>query len=432
MNVTDAPIKGVIGSFDPFKKTVIWGAGISGLTLAWALKKRGFSVQINEKNKIAGGKIHTKQCQYGIAESAANAIYATEAIKQWCTELGIAYIQSNSGLKKKIFRNSILKNFPLNLKELFQILIKLSYLKIKITDFNEVTVEEFFTPLLGKKITHQVLGAMLVGIYATSVKHLRFLSVFKTLPEKNEFYWHYFKRLLLEKKSHRATSISFQNGMGELIDCLSQKLHDNLVFEVNDFKFSQDYNHILACDALEASTLLEINQIPWGNSLKLFTYQELACTTYFLKEPLRDLHKSFGVVRSVEELIGEQKIIGILNNTAIFPGRVFDKNHFSYTVISFEKEDNKKNDLQLQKEFCDLMNINFQTFQSTMLIESSKASWKRAIPTLDINHYNILKKVYKNCLRHQSLAIFGNYTGNLSIREIISEAENFAESMVST
>ena len=78
------------------KKTLIIGAGISGIYLGNHLKKEGFSVKILEANDRIGGRIFTKNVQNTKVELGATWLwrYNPELIKL-CKELDISLFEQN-------------------------------------------------------------------------------------------------------------------------------------------------------------------------------------------------------------------------------------------------------------------------------------------------------------------------------------------------
>ena len=80
---------GPAGHFASGRDVHIIGAGVSGLLMAYYLKKAGHNVTVFEKERV-GGKIQTKHTEAGPAEKAANAIYTSPEALELIAELGAA------------------------------------------------------------------------------------------------------------------------------------------------------------------------------------------------------------------------------------------------------------------------------------------------------------------------------------------------------
>ena len=200
---------GVIGSLSNVNEPInIFGGGICGLLFAFKLKKNGFPVRLYEKESYLGGKIQTHQAENGIVETGANAIFSSPEVIELLNELGIDYLTPKSNLKRYIFRDNKARSNPLYLKEMITIFIKLFR---KLPSSKEITVHDFFEPLLGKKVCEEVLSCAFNGIYATSIKELDFNSIFKT-QIKSKRYISFFLELkkLRKKKKFKGQSLSFE------------------------------------------------------------------------------------------------------------------------------------------------------------------------------------------------------------------------------
>lgn len=78
------------------KKIIIIGAGISGIYLAYKLKKEGFSVLILEANNRIGGRIFTKKIEETKVELGATWLWRyNEELLQVCRELKVSLFEQN-------------------------------------------------------------------------------------------------------------------------------------------------------------------------------------------------------------------------------------------------------------------------------------------------------------------------------------------------
>jgi oxygen-dependent protoporphyrinogen oxidase len=163
---------GPIGQLNSSSKDVkIIGAGISGLVMGHYLKKNGFNISIFEKESRVGGKIGTVQTTYGIAETAANAIFTNDDVINLMDELNLKYISATPKLKKYVWRNNKAISPPFKWFEILRFILG-SFKKIDFKDIEKKTIFDFFNPMLGKYFTKEIMSAALGGIYAqpTSVQ----------------------------------------------------------------------------------------------------------------------------------------------------------------------------------------------------------------------------------------------------------------------
>lgn len=404
--------KGPIGILIKDKPVHIYGAGISGLLMGLYLKKSGFQIKIFEKENRVGGKIHTYKHEFGIAETAANAVYTNDDVIELLHELNLDYIPATKKLKKIVWRNCLPKTPPFYLKELFYILFRM-FKKIP-KNLHELSVADFFIPLTGKVFCSEVISSALGGIYAEDADKLHFQSIFKTSINKGSYFNFFLNLIKARKNKHRPTSVSFKNGMQSFIDALREELSENIELNSTN-ELDLTVNNIICTDALDASKLVENLNPLVSKELTQIKYNYLNSTTIISNKNVMFLEKSFGVLFP-QNL--QQSTIGILHNTAIFPRRTIHSSYKSYTVIS---KGEIKEEEKILEEF-----LTFTTLSDEDILFYKTSSWKRAIPIYDKNRYNTILSIRSHMLDQKGLVLFGNYIDGISIREMVTMAKEFA------
>ncbi|MEZ4816092.1 MAG: NAD(P)-binding protein [Bdellovibrionota bacterium] len=83
----------------------IVGAGFSGLTLAYYLKKiePEAPIVVVEKNSYVGGLLQTEKTPYGVAEKAANAMLDSEELRFIAGDIEWSFYKQMQVLKELIF-----------------------------------------------------------------------------------------------------------------------------------------------------------------------------------------------------------------------------------------------------------------------------------------------------------------------------------------
>lgn len=411
--------KGYLGVLKASEPIHIIGGGISGLSLAFYLKKAKIPFKLFEKEPKLGGKIQTTVNEYGVFEHAANAIYSDDNVFEMISELGLTPITATPKLKKFIWRNGTPTSPPLNIGELIPVIFKLGR-KIPNLDIEKMSVSDFFKPLLGKDLTEEVLAPALTGIYAEHVSNLHFLSIFKLRPKRDERYISYFLRLKRSKlkPKQKATSLNFSNGMGELISALRDYIGDDIELSVKQVELNSS-NTIIATDATEAAEILKLSHPEISNQLSKIQYSSISLAHTFTKSKVSYLEHAFGMV--FRPNVSDRKLIGILSNDQIFRGRVKQVGLHSYSFImqgAESAENNLNSDLKLIKQTELIKNqVSFHT-----------SKWKRAIPVYNTQRFETINSIEKEMeFIEPGLVIFGNYVGGISLREIIGNAKRLVE-----
>jgi oxygen-dependent protoporphyrinogen oxidase len=410
---------GPIGQLNSSSKDVkIIGAGISGLVMGHYLKKNGFNISIFEKESRVGGKIGTVQTTYGIAETAANAIFTNDDVINLMDELNLKYISATPNLKKYVWRNNKAISPPFKWFEILRFILG-SFKKIDFKDIEKKTIFDFFNPMLGKYFTKEIMSAALGGIYAQPTSVIHFKSVFRS-PIKARTYYGFIKGIINQKKSlskSRGKSISFENGMQDFIDRLKQELNENIFYE--DIKtIKKDENIIICTDAFNAYKILS-SEVDISNELKKVEYNSMTSSTVITNKQIKYLNKGFGLVIPPE---ANMESLGILSNTSIFKNRVKSKDTFSYTFLTKNIDRNSNIKDTINTEIQLISNL-----QPSNIIEIQSNRWDQAIPIYNQNRYDAIiktRQLFES--REKGLVLFGNYIDGISIREIISHAKSFA------
>jgi oxygen-dependent protoporphyrinogen oxidase len=106
------------------KKIAVIGAGISGLTTAYLLSKKGFDVIILEKNNSVGGSIESVFENGFLFDRGPNsALETTPVIAQLIKELGLEnelLYASKQANKRYILRDNKLHSLPMSPKGLIK------------------------------------------------------------------------------------------------------------------------------------------------------------------------------------------------------------------------------------------------------------------------------------------------------------------------
>lgn len=419
--------KGPIGQLNKEIKSVnIIGAGVSGLVMAYYMKRIGFEVNIYEKASSPGGKIKTNHTEYGPIEKAANAIYTNDDVLELLEELKLPYLPANIKLKKLVWKKNAPKN-PFNFFVFLRILWGLPK-KINRENLEDQTVYDFLSPLLGKNFTKETLSAALGGVYSLPTTEIHLKSIIKD-PIKAQTYFGFFIDLIKTKKSKRvdkkkqksrSKSISFENGMEVFIKRLASEFSNHIHYNYSGNLDSS--NTIICTDAISASELMSFSPTISG-LLKKIEYNKLCTSTLISKQKIPFLENAFGVVIPPSE---EMKTLGVLNNSAIFNRKSQLSKTNSYTLISKinDQDDNTEN--TITAEFNKITSL-----KRSDIIYYEEQKWIRAIPKYNLKRYRYIKEIRSHFYEvPKGIVLFGNYIDGISIREIISLSKKFAQEQI--
>lgn len=222
----------------------IIGAGISGLTVAYELQKRGIDYQLWEASDRPGGYIQSsldrvdnqhKGAKY-LRELGPNSLLGNADMLLWLDELGLTPELSFSKPVSKaryIFRNGRYKKLPSGPVSLlfggfFSWKTKLAILRErnnKTLSTPGETLSQFFRRRFSGEIVDYALGPFVAGIYAGDPEKLLVSETFPVLLQYEKEYGSVLRGLIKNQSATgRRQSFSFRKGMQMLPDALAAKL----------------------------------------------------------------------------------------------------------------------------------------------------------------------------------------------------------------
>ncbi len=284
------------------KSIAIIGAGITGLTAAFYLKRSGVPVTVYEAGGRSGGVIQSVRQNGFLAESGPNTILETSPkISQLIRDLDLASRRLNSnplaearfvvrGKKPVAMPASQLGVFT---SKLFNGKMKLALLREPFVSPRragpEESVAEFVTRRLNADFLDRMVDALVAGIYAGDPHKLSVQHAFPRLKALEDKYGSLIKGQMAgarERKKtgeiarDRAPKVSFDEGLQVLPDALAAQLGDSLKLKTPVTKLSQtadswrvttangeaEHSAVIYCGTAFKLAELEINGAPISRS----------------------------------------------------------------------------------------------------------------------------------------------------------------------
>lgn len=449
------------------KKITILGAGISGLTTAYLLQKRGFDVTVIEKNALPGGAMESVHEQGFLFDRGPNSLLETvPLIGQLIAELGLeneAIYANNEGNKRYILRNNQLHALPMSLKgflqtKLFSTAAKFRLLKEPFVGRSDdgyyQSIADFVKRRLGQEFLDYAINPFVAGVYAGRPEKLSVASAFPKLYALEEKYGGLIigafksakerkKRAEVSKQS--AKMLSFRNGMQTLPLALAKHLGNRVLTNSEivsversaDGKFIVNYTTDGKKTTIESDVVLSTIPPYRTNGLlsgfdpqiegvfsKIEYPPVLVCYLVYPKTAIGQPLDGFGFLIPEKE---KKSFLGAVWSSVIFTDRS-DENHAAFTLFvggmrnpEIIEEDREQLITRVQKEFEDIMKISGKPFYK------STRFWAKAIPQYNLGYVETEK--YFDTFEANNPGIFlgGNYRGGVSVGDCIKNAEPTAE-----
>lgn len=444
------------------KKIVVIGAGISGLTTAYLLSKKGFDVTIIEKKNSVGGSIESVIENGFLFDRGPNsALETTPVIAQLINDLELEHellYASKAANKRYILRNNQLHALPMSPQGLIKTKLFSGKAKLRLmaepfigrsNDGYYQSLAEFVKRRLGQEFLDYAINPFVAGVYAGRPEELSVKSAFPKLYALEEKYGGLIvgtvrsirerkKRAEVAKQS--AKMLSFRSGMIALPKAIEKYFGNNVLLssEVTSVDktstgYSVTYQQNGTKNKINCNAVL--STIPSYTASLIFAKYDSEFKThanaiyyppvlvYYLvydKKNIKQDLDGFGFLIPAKE---NKSFLGALWSSVIFSERT-DESKAAFTLFvggarnpEFVKEDRTTLLTKVRKEFESLMGI---TSDPTF---TSERFWEKAIPQYNLGYVEHERFFDEFEKRNPGLFISGNFRGGISVGDCIKNAE---------
>jgi len=436
------------------KTVIVVGGGISGLSIAYGLKKLGHSVRLLEKEKGVGGFVKSDFHEGYLVEAGPNStLDQHEEVQALCSDLGLdkRRIQGNPVSKKRyLVKNGKLVSVPLGVgaflkTDLWSRRGKIRILKepfVKKGEAKDESVASFFERRLGREMVEYGVDPFVSGIYAGDPYGLSVQSTFPRLVHLEREYGSLLKGVLFKgnknKKKPRKGLFSFKNGMGELTQGLAHWLGGSIQtgWDVKEFGYRKNppritvkgvSNHqgvacdghalVLAAPAYWTSHLIHPLSVSLSEQLKSIHYAPIALVFLgYDRTAIRHPLDGFGCLIPSREGF---ELLGSLWNSTIFPGRAPEG---CVATTNFLGGARKPGILEASDK--NLIDIVIQELNQLIGIQkppqfSKVIRYPKAIPQYQLGYPEKITRIEKLLEDFPGVFLGGNYLKGVSVADCI-------------
>ncbi len=453
---------------------IIIGAGISGLTTAFFLKKNGLNVTVLESEGEVGGTMKSKRISGYLVEYGPNsALETTPLFKEIIDEVGISnemvYANETSN-KRYILKEGKLHLLPMKPPEFFKSkLWSLSgKLRIMLEPFHgraknptgdpfwEESLAQFVRRRLGKEFLDYTINPFVAGVYAGDPEKLGVRSAFPRLYALEEKYGGLIvgtikgareRKKRAEKSKIAARLFSFNDGMGTLPKAIANYLGNSIILNAKVKSIKKDSNHfiiefekdgkieymtsnviVVSTPAYIASELVKELSAKLSDALNKIYYPPVAEIVFgYKKEMIGVEPDGFGFLVPEKE---NRRILGTLWSSTIFPNRAPE----GYVELTTFVGGTRQPEIALKSD-DELIKIVSDELKDIMKVSGEPefvwiSRWEKAIPQYNVGHLKIMALLDEFEEENQGLYFCANYRGGIAVGDCVMSAEKTANKIL--
>jgi len=449
------------------RRVVVVGAGISGLCVAYWLKRHGINVCVLEKDSHVGGTMKTLRENGWLIELGPNtALETTPLFKLLFDEIGITdkRIYANEAASKRyILKDGALHPLPMGpgsflTSKLWTWRGKLRLLKEPFVKqaYREESVAEFVKRRLGTEFLDYAINPFVAGVYAGNPEELSVQAAFPKLYALEEKHGGLVKGLIKGRKERRqrdetaksrAKLFSFVDGIQSFPDALAAGLGGSIklgcevgtiipvragrypvytLYGSNREPLAAEVSAVvLSIPAYSAATMIRPIDPEMARTLESVYYPPVAEVFMgFRQEQVKQPLDGFGFLVPERE---QRKILGTIWSSTLFPHRAPNGYAALTTFVGGARQPKlaEENDGRIA-------DVVLSELQSIMGITGGPTytkitRWERAIPQYTLGYSSILKQFQRFEENFQGAFLCANYRGGIAVGDCVMSAQKTAE-----
>lgn len=432
---------------------IIIGAGISGLTAAFYLKRSGRTVLILDAADAPGGVMRTAHLRDCVCELGPNTVLWKPPLRRLVRALGIedevVYSNEASALRY-IVRNDTLYPLKGGPGAIFSGKLLSPFGKLRIFgDFlvsaskrQDESAHDFFARRLGSEVAERLVAPALSGVYACDPRKLSIRSAFPWLWANDcaglSLIRGAIKRMKGSDREARR-SITFRTGLQALPDALARALGDDLKLRFvaerltrtpsgwrveGDGHSYEGTEVVLSGEAGSAAGLVATFAPEIASEIRAVPYVPIGVLHLLAPEhAFAELPRAFGFLETPQP---GSPLLGVIFSSSVFEGRAPQGSVLMTCIVggAFNASSADANVVELQKQVVRRVVSLLRLSQDPEVIRST--FYPRAIPSFPLGHHELVARIAKIESDTPGLHVLGSWNSGVSVPDRLESAERLA------
>lgn len=438
------------------QKIAILGAGISGLSFAYYLKKFNPTVEftIYEESNKAGGLVFSEVKDSCVLEWGPRGIRPKgkgQCVLELVEDLGLwndLIFADDKARKRYLYHDEKLQVMPHSVKSFivspyFKLFANAVFRDLRASSYNgDETIASFVDRHFGVEFRSLFFDSLVSGIWAGDVTKMSIsasLPLLKRLERRSGSILRAlisFKanEVMCKKYSKNITSkalFSFKSGIQQLVDSLKQELSEYIIYNAKIENLEVTTSPQLTINGDRCSFSEIVSTIPayklskyidgdLSELLASINYSPVAVQNVKMKKSEFNFDGFGFLVPSKEGSV----VLGMVANNNIFPNHSSGE-YIVNTVMMGGARYSIKSLKSIDLEFESKALLKKVFGQHIILDSSELMIFEKAIPQYELGHLDKVSKI--ESLSPKSLTILGNYMYGVSLIDLISKSKEVAK-----
>lgn len=440
------------------KKTIILGAGISGLSAAHFLSKKSDDFLVLEGSNRVGGNIHSEKIDGYLCENGPNTVLLNntallQLIQDLSLESKVCKPSKSAAHSRFVLHNNKLQKIPTNPLQFFTtpllkfsdklLLLKEPFVNKHKTD---TSIASFSINRFGKGFYEQFILPFVTGIYAGNPEKMSIKHALKLLWDMEQKHGSVFKGFQQKRKEQKKDSLpkikmfTLPNGLEQLTDSIAEKLGSKLhlnskveriekldsLYKVHTNKKSFECEQIICClPASIMSTLVEDEHL--SQELQSIEYVPVDVFHFgFDKKQVKNQVPGFGLLTKETD---KKHFLGLLFNSRIFPHTCPEGKELFTLIVGGSRqthlcqEDPSKLQHTLLSEVSEILETKGEPCFSKHI------RYQKAIPQYGLNHQQLLDSLRNYQSNNPNFYFLSNYTNGVSVSDRVLRSQELINNL---